>query len=162
MPDCDIRLFSPQSYFNLHGGDTMVTACSIEMRLPDTHVVNIPINATVNLPVIHRPQPTLEEQDKFGPHLLSSVVANTLHLAGLAKPFCCKTVADVRNNNLTEPQRELVQWHSKLCINMRPCLMVVPKSDYCTPKSYPENPRGTQGMHPCLMVELRETDFPTT
>ena len=119
MPDCDIRLFSPQSYFNLHGGDTMVTACSIEMRLPDTHVVNIPINATVNLPVIHRPQPTLEEQDKFGPHLLSSVVANTLHLAGLAKPVCCKMVAeDVTNNNLTGPQRELVQWHTKLCINM--------------------------------------------
>ena len=118
MPDCDICLFSPQSYFNLHGGDVMVTACSNEMCLPDTHVVDIPIHATLNLPVIHCPQPTLEEQEKFGPHLLSSVVANTLHLAGLAKPVCCKTVADVTNNNLTGPQRELIQWHSKLCINM--------------------------------------------
>ncbi len=33
------------------------------------------------------------------------------------------------------------------------CLMVVPKSDYRTPKSYPKNPRWTQGTHPCLMVE---------
>ena len=52
------------------------------MRLPDTQVVDIPIDATVNLPVIHCPQPTLEKQDKFGSHLLSLVVANTLHLAG--------------------------------------------------------------------------------
>ena len=110
MPDCDIRLFSPQSYFNLHGGDATVTARSVEMRLPDTHVVDIPFDPTMNLPVIHCPQPTLEEQDKFGPHLLSSVVANTLNVTGLAKPVCCKTVADV--------QRELIQWHSKLCINM--------------------------------------------
>ena len=94
MPDCAICLFSPQSYFNLHGGDATVTARSVEMRLPNTHVVDIPINATVNLPVIHCPQPTLEEQDKFGPHLLSSVVANTLHLAGLVKPVCCKMVAE--------------------------------------------------------------------
>ena len=83
MPDCDIRLFSPQSYFNLHGGDATVTAWSVVMRLPDNHVVNIPIDSTVNLPVIPHPQPTLaEEQDNFGPHLLCSIVANTLHLSG--------------------------------------------------------------------------------
>ena len=79
MPDCNICLFSPQSYFNLHGGYATATASSVEMGLPDTHVVDIPIDATVNLPVIHHPQPTLEEQDKFGPHLLFLVVANTLH-----------------------------------------------------------------------------------
>ena len=81
------------------------------MHLPDNHVVNIPINPMVNLPVIPHPQPTFEEQDNFGPHLLSSIVANTLHLFGLAKPICCKTVADVTNNNLSGPQRELIQWH---------------------------------------------------
>jgi len=118
MPDHDICLFSPQSYFNLHGRDATVTARSVVMRLPDNHVVNIPIDSTVNLPVIPYPQPTLEEQDNFGPHLLSSIVANTLHLSGLAKPVCCKTVTDVSNKNLSGPQRELIQWHSKLCINM--------------------------------------------
>ena len=118
MPDCDIRLFSPQSYFNLHGGDATVTTRSVKMRLPDSHVVDISIDLTVNLPVIPHPQPTLEEQDNFGPHLLSSIVANTLHLSGLAKPVSCKTVADASNNNLSGPQRELIQWHSKLCINM--------------------------------------------
>jgi hypothetical protein len=88
------------------------------MHLPDNHVVDIPIDPTVNLPVIPPPQPTLEEQDNFGPLLLSLIVANTLHLSGLAKLVCCKTVADVSNNNLSGPQRELIQWHSKLCINM--------------------------------------------
>ena len=33
MPDCDIHLFSPQSYFNQHGGDAIVTAWSVVMRL---------------------------------------------------------------------------------------------------------------------------------
>jgi hypothetical protein len=118
MPDGDIRLFSPQPYFNLHVGDPTVTTRSVVMHLPDNHVVDIPIDPTVNHPVIPHPQPTLEEQDKFGPHLLSSSVANTLHLSGLAKPVCCKTVADISNNNLSGPQWELIQWHSKLCINM--------------------------------------------
>jgi hypothetical protein len=118
MPDCDIRLFSPQSYFNLHEGDATITAWSVVMRLPDNHVVDIPFDTMVNLPVIPHSQPTLEEQDTFGPHLLSLIVANTLHLYGLAKPVCCKTMADVSNNNLSGPQRELIQWHSKLCITM--------------------------------------------
>ncbi len=85
MPDCDIRLFSPQSYFNLHGGDATVTAQSVVMHLPDNHVVNIPIDSKFNLPVIPHPQPTLEEQDNFGPHLLSSIVANTLLLSGFGQ-----------------------------------------------------------------------------
>jgi hypothetical protein len=79
MPDCDIHLFSPQSYFQLHGGDATVTARNVTMRLPDNHIVNIPIDPTVNLPLVHSPQPTLEEQVNFGPHLLSSFVANVLH-----------------------------------------------------------------------------------
>jgi hypothetical protein len=118
MPDCDIRLFSPQSYFQLHGGDATVTASNVTMRLPDNYIVNIPINPTVNLPLVDSPQPTLEEQVNFGPHLLPSFVSNVLHLPDLAKPICCKTASDVTNNNLSGPQRELVSWHAKLCINM--------------------------------------------
>ncbi len=106
MPDCDIHLFSPQSYFNLYGGDATVTAWSVVMHLPDNHVVNIPFDPTVNLHVIPHPQPTFEEQDNFGPHLLSSIVANdTPNLSGLATLVCYKTVADVSNNNLLSPQR---------------------------------------------------------
>ena len=35
------------------------------------------------------------------------------------------------------------------------CLQVGTISDYRTPKSHPENPRRTQSMHPCLLVELK-------
>ena len=52
MPDCNIRLFSPQSYFNLHGEDAKVTGCSVVMRLPDNRIVDIPIDSTTNLSVI--------------------------------------------------------------------------------------------------------------
>ena len=96
-------------------------------------MVDIPIDPTVNLPVIPHPQPTLEEQDNFGPHLLSLIVANTLHLSGLAKPVCYKTVADVSNNNLSGPQRELIQWHSKLCINMNHVQELMRNRHYKTP-----------------------------
>jgi hypothetical protein len=118
MPDCNICLFSPQSYFKLHGGDAKITAHKVVMHLPDNQVVDIPINTALNLPVVSSPQPMLEEQDKYGPHLLSLFVSNILDLPGLAHPIYCKTVSDVTNHNLSGPQRELVSWHSKLCINM--------------------------------------------
>ena len=118
MPDCDICLFGPRSFFDLHGGEATVTGRLIIMRLPANHIVDIPIVSSTNLPVVFQPQPTLEEQDTYGPHLLSSVFANTLHLTGLAKPVCCKTLADVTNHSLSGPQRELILWHTKLCINM--------------------------------------------
>ena len=118
MPDCNICPFSPQSYFNIHGGEATVTGRLISMPLPNKHIVDIPIDYLKNLPVVYQPQATLEEQDTYGPHLLTSVVANTLHLTGLAKPVCCKAVADVTNHNLFGPQRELFLWHTKLCINM--------------------------------------------
>jgi len=51
-------------------------------------------------------------------HLYDSFDANTLLLSGLAKTICYMTIADVSNNNLLGPQRELIQWRSKHCINM--------------------------------------------
>ncbi len=48
MPDCDIHLFSPQSYFQLNGGDATVMARNVTMCLPDNHIVDIPIDPTVN------------------------------------------------------------------------------------------------------------------
>ncbi len=73
MPDCDIRLFSPQSYFKLHGGDATITAHKVVMCLPDDHVIDIPIDTALNLSMVSSPQPTLKEQDKYGPRLLSSL-----------------------------------------------------------------------------------------
>jgi hypothetical protein len=72
----------------------------------------------LDLPVVSSQQPTFEEQDKYGSHLLSLFVSNILVLPGLAQPIYCKTVSDVTNHNLSGPRRELVSWQSKLCINM--------------------------------------------
>jgi hypothetical protein len=108
MPDCDICLFSPQSYFKLHGGDTKITAHKVVMCLPDDHVMDIPIDTALNLSMVSSPQPMLKEQDKYGPHLLSSFVSNILDLPGLAQPIYCKAVTDATNHNLSGPQRELV------------------------------------------------------
>ena len=121
MPECDIRLMSPQCYFQSHGGHADVTEHMVTMYLPgaDKHVIEIPIDKSCNLPVIMQPQTSHDEQLKFGPHLLSTVITNALHLDDIDNPtsipVCCKTVADDSNMNLTGPQRELLQWHWKLC-----------------------------------------------
>jgi hypothetical protein len=86
--------------------------------------------------MISSPQPLLKEQDKYGPHLLSSFVTNILDLPGLAKPIYCQTVSEVTNNNISGSQMELISWHSKLCINMHhvqelmcDCHYKIPNSD---------------------------------
>jgi hypothetical protein len=119
MPNADICLFSPQSYFQIHNRDATVTAQAVSMNLPDGLIINIPFDPTVNLPTIFHPQPSTEEQDKYGLHLLSAVMANILDLVSLGKPLLCRTVANASNHNLSGPQRELLQWQWKLCINMQ-------------------------------------------
>ena len=52
IPDCEIHLFSPQSYFDLHEGEATVTGRLVIMHLPDDHIVDIPINSLTNLPVV--------------------------------------------------------------------------------------------------------------
>ena len=32
---------------------------------------------------------------------------------------CCQCVADQSNRNLSGPQKELLLWHTKLCLNMQ-------------------------------------------
>ncbi len=138
MPECDIRLLSPQAYFQLHGGKADVNDEMVTMYLPgvEKHIIDIPIDKKVNLPIILQPQTTLDEQLKFGPSLLSSVVATTLQLddIGVTTPLCCKTVADESNKNLTGPQKELLQWHWKLCTSVYHVQELMRERRYITPE----------------------------
>ena len=107
MPECDICIQSPQSYFQLHSGHSKVSDNKVTMYLPglEKHIVDIPIDETCNLPVIMEPQITHDEQLNFGPHIFSAIVANTLNIQDIYyKPLCCKTVTNDSNQNLTGPQ----------------------------------------------------------
>ena len=141
MPECDIRLMSPQCYFQTHGGHADITEHMVTMYLPgiDKHIVDIPIDKTCNLPAIMQPQASHDEQLKFGPHLLSTVITNALHLHDISgstsTKVCCKTVANDSNRNLTGPQRELLQWHWKLCTSTYHVQELMTDRHYIIPES---------------------------
>ncbi len=135
LPISTCQSLSPQSYFNLYGGDAKITAHKVVMCLSDGHVRDILINTALNLLVISSPQPMLKEQDKYGPHLLSLFVLNILDLPGLAQPIYCKIISDVMNHNLSGPQRELLRWHSKLCIYMHHVQELMRDHHYKIPNS---------------------------
>ena len=82
MPECDIRLMSPQCYFQTHGGHAEMTEHMVTIHLPgvDKHIIDIPIDKVTNLPAIMQPQTTKDEQLQYGPHLLSTIIANTMLL----------------------------------------------------------------------------------
>jgi hypothetical protein len=63
MPECNIRLMSPQCYFQTHGSHADITKHLVTMYLPgiDKHVVDIPIDKTCNLPAIMQPQASHDE-----------------------------------------------------------------------------------------------------
>ena len=82
MPECDIRLMSPQCYFQAHGGHAEMTEHMVTIYLPgiDKHIIDVPIDKETNLPAIMQPQTTKEQQLQFGPHLLSTIIANNMIL----------------------------------------------------------------------------------
>ena len=53
MPECDIRLMSPQCYFQTHGGHAEMTEHMVTIHLPgvDKHIIDVPIDKVTNLPV---------------------------------------------------------------------------------------------------------------
>jgi hypothetical protein len=136
MPECDIRLMSPQCYFQAHVGHAEMTEHMVTIHLPgvDKHIIDVPIDEETNLPAIMQPQTAKEEQLQFGPHLLLTIIANNMILDdithidpkllddigrmtdpwwdlreyNLPKNKCFKTVTDELNMNLAGPQRELL------------------------------------------------------
>ena len=163
MPECDIRLMSPQCYFQTHGGHAEMTEHMVTIHLPgvDKHIVEVPIDKVTNLPAIMQPQTSKDEQLQYGPHLLSTIIANTMLLDDIgrldqeqldnigrmvdpwwdlrecnpSKNRCYKTVADESNKNLTGPQRELLQWHWKLCTSTYHVQELMRERHYINPDS---------------------------
>ena len=67
---------SPQQYFKSHGGWATVSSHSVTCHLPDKAIIDIPIDAKSNLPMIWNVSTTSKEQRDIGPHLIG--MANTL------------------------------------------------------------------------------------
>ena len=137
LPDTDVRLFSPQTYHQMHGGESLVNGNHVVMMLRDHHI-KIPINRNAaNLPVVFKSFVSGKEKALIGPQMLSGLahtrlskldffgdLATTNDLwasdveCGLFEHdfehysnFCCPCVGSSSNENLSNAQRELLLWH---------------------------------------------------
>ncbi len=135
LPQTNVRLFSPQTYHQMHGGYSEVYGQSIKMKLCTSSIHIEIIWDQANLPIDHDSfasekakrgivppfwsgmcQKGLSVLDFFGEIecSVSSIVSNAE--SNCFPCFLC--VGDSANANLTSPQRELLLWHWKLNISM--------------------------------------------
>lgn len=144
----DVRLFSPQTYHQMHDGHSIVAGDYVEMILGNNNNVMIPIDREgSNLPVVHNSWLSKEEQERYGPLTRSALAwtrLNQVDFFGDLQPtktsaryspqereidllnsefehyskFCGPCVGQKDNTNLSGPQKELLLWHWKLGISM--------------------------------------------
>ncbi len=123
LPETDVRLFSSQTYHQMHGGYSEVYGQSIQMKLR-TLSIHIDIDRDhANLPIVH--DSFVSEKAKRGlVPLMRSGLCQTRHSAldffgdmdTFASPMvanaesncvpCFPSIGDSENSNLTNPQKE--------------------------------------------------------
>ena len=132
VPDADIRLFSPQTYVNKQKNDEparmTLTKGKLEFCTTDGINLEFPYNPGNNLPLMY--------------------VDNNIHFAGLTSTMILnlraneheltnlKTLLDTNNHNLSEPRKEVLLWHYRLChagVGWIKNLMGKKKNDVGTP-----------------------------
>jgi hypothetical protein len=141
LPTADIRLFSPQTYHQMHNFSSTITAKEVVMHLKDHNIV-IPIDeGPSNLPMVWNPSVSAEEQREIGLNFVSKLdfcdlpglssmfqappppsMVDTFHHSsweGVWSDLICPCVGTNDNINLSGPQKELLTWHWKSGIGMQ-------------------------------------------
>ncbi len=141
LPECDIRLMSPQVYHKLYGGCSIVDGDKVDWRLnkqfdmSDVHRIEIPLNKETNLPMLFNVTCSEEERTTIGPHF-TKVCAHLRHARGFffgkwsvteekvdyefddfLHLYPCVTREE--NMNLSPAQKALLLWHFKLGISVK-------------------------------------------
>ena len=140
LDTADIRLFSPQTYHQLYGGEDEIDGERVIMHLQQQphldirHDICIPIDIkNTNLPLIQNTCCNDEEKSRIGPHFRTAIAAS-LHNFGVTRgasvfdefefefnafaDLLCPCVGVESNQNLSAGQKELLLWHWKLGISM--------------------------------------------
>ena len=140
LPSTDVRLFSPQTYHQMHGGYSEVYGDCIRMLLKtstiDIHIVrekhNLPVvfdsfvstktkralATTMRSGLCHA---RLNILDFFHDNILDTLEVSPRfwhHEPEHYSNFCAPCVGSQANENLSGPQKELLKWHWKLGIGM--------------------------------------------
>ena len=137
----DIRLFSPQTYHQMHNFSSTITAKQVVMHLKDHNIV-IPIDSgPSNLPIVWNPSVSAAEQREICLNFVSKLefcdlpgvssmfhvplplfMDNTFHRnswEGVWLDLICPCIGTTENTNLSDPQRELLTCHWNLGVSMQ-------------------------------------------
>ena len=149
LPTADIRLFSPQVYHTLYGGNSTVEGDRVIMHIGDMNTgfradVKININREgANVPLIYDVSCTKAEMHEVSPHINSALprmerrtdffgsYSNDNYVNWQMDTiedefdqyagFCGPCVASDGNENLTNAEKELLLTHWKLGVSMPRC-----------------------------------------
>lgn len=105
VPGANIRLFSPQVYFQDNaGGSSTITRDRIQFTIADGTTLQFPYNTTANIPLmLTNPQTTI-----------GLTIEDIDMLSSSTQVHSYLSVADELNRNLTASQKELLRWHWRL------------------------------------------------
>ena len=75
LPSSEVRLFRPQTYHTIYGGQSLLHSDHVDMLL-DVHTVVIPIDrATSNVPMVYNSYVNLSDMCCIGPQVKSALPA---------------------------------------------------------------------------------------
>ena len=185
LPSADTRLFSPQVYHTLYGGNSTVEGDHTMMHIGD---MNTGLRADVivaidrqgpNVPMLFNVSVTADKMERISPHINSALPRMERHtdfLGSYSKEhyadwsmdsveaefdhfsgFCGPCVASDANQNLSSAQEELLLWHWKLGISMHRIQELMREIPM-------EDPAGVKSvavkyMHPCCVAFIRNCHF---
>ncbi|KAL7465040.1 hypothetical protein ACHAXS_005363 [Conticribra weissflogii] len=131
MPALTVRLFSPQSFLQAFGGRGKIGSGKVTLYFEDGDSIEFPLDRATNLPMYHGCSCNSAEKrvhgkqvckELHGYNLVDFVGSSALDSSDLKHKYhntCCSCGTEESNQNLSLAQKELLQWHWKLCINMR-------------------------------------------
>ena len=140
LPTTDVRLFSPQVYHQIYGGDSIVNGDKVVMRVRDDRgPIEIPIpidKGGTNLPIVWNSFVSQNIKKKISRNFRSALIATGINAAldyfadniirssstsfrmqGIFTNF--PGVGGPVNENLTLAQKELLLWHWRLGVGMQ-------------------------------------------
>ena len=80
LPTTDVRLFSPQTYHQMHGGYSRINGDYVEMNLKNNKIV-IPIRCEqANSPIVFDSYVTTKQKNEVGPHIRSAMAYSNMSL----------------------------------------------------------------------------------
>ena len=163
MPNSTVWMFSPQSFLRSFGGHCKLSGHMATIYLQNGDSVEFRIYQATNLPMYHGCSCTSAEKHAHGQrfcrdlhgHVLMDLLSctNTSSMEHGCSHSCCSYVAEESNQNLSSAQKELLQWHWKLCINMRQVQQLM------KPREYRDLKGAVHQLSPIIQPKFKSTPF---